>query len=72
MDIFVTNGVNKDTIRDFVEQGAPVNGFSVDEAIGGAPPLNFDAEIHEIDGAPIARRGRMPGITPSPRLDRVM
>ena len=72
VDIFVTDGVNKDTISDFVEQGAPVNGFSVDEAIGAAPPLNFDAEIHEIDGAPIARRGRMPGITPSPRLDRIM
>lgn len=72
VDIFVTHGVNIDSIRNFVEEGAPVNGFSVDEAIGGAPPLGFSAEIHEIDGAPIARRGRMPGITPSPRLDRVM
>lgn len=72
VDIFVTHGLDKDTIRQFVEEGAPVNGFSVDEAIGGAPPLGFSAEIHEIDGSPAARRGRMPGITPSPRLDRIM
>ena len=72
VDIFVTHGANVETIRRFVEEGAPVNGFSVNEAIGGAPPLAFSAEIHEIDGAPIARRGRMPGVTPSPRLDRIM
>ena len=72
VDIFVTHGANKDTIRRFIEENAPVSGFSVDEAIGGAPPLGFNAEIHEIDGAPVARRGRMPGITPSPRLDRIM
>ena len=72
VDIFVTHGVNRETIQHFIEQGAPVNGFSVDEAIGGAPPLGFSAEIHEIDAMPIARRGRMPGITPSPRLDRIM
>ena len=72
VDIFVTHGVNKETIRHFIEENAPVSGFSVDEAIGGAPPLRFSAEIHEIDGAPVARRGRMPGVTPSPRLDRIM
>lgn len=72
VDIIVTDGVNKDTIRRFVEEDAPVNGFSVDEAIGGASPLRFNAEIQEIDGTPIARRGKMPGITPNPRLDRIM
>ena len=72
VDIFVTHGVNKDTIRQFVEARAPVSGFSIDEAIGGAPPLGFSAEIHEIDGMPIARRGKMPGTTANPRLDRIM
>ncbi len=72
VDILVTHGVNKDLIREFVEAGAPVNGFSVDEAIGGAHPLSFNVDIHEIDGAPVARRGRMPGIMPNPRLDRVL
>ena len=72
VDIFVTDGVNKHTIRQFVEASAPVNGFSIDEAIGGAPPLGFSAEIHEIDGMPIARRGKMPGVTANPRLDRIM
>ncbi len=72
VDIFVTHGVTKETIRQFVESGAPVNGFSIDEAIGGAPPVVFNADICEIDGRAVARRGRMPGITRSPRLNRVM
>jgi nicotinate phosphoribosyltransferase len=40
--------------------------------IASAPPIGFVADIHEIEGKPVARRGRIPGITPSPRLDRVM
>ena len=72
VDIFVTHGVDSKTIREFLAAGAPVNGFSVDEVIGGAPPLGFSGEIHEVDGAPVARRGKMPGVTPNPRLDRIM
>lgn len=72
VDIFVTHGVTKETILQFVEAGAPINGFSIDEAIGGAPPVGFNADIREIDGTAVARRGRTPGITRSPRLDRVM
>ena len=72
VDIFVTHGVTKETIQNFVDEGAPVNGFSVDAAIGAAPPLGFSGEINEIDGNPAARRGKMPGITSSPRLDRIM
>lgn len=72
VDIFVTHGVTKEKIQQFVEADAPVNGFGIDEAIANAPPNNFNADIHEVDGKPVARRGRMPGLTPSPRLDRIM
>lgn len=72
VDIFITHGVTQDKIRQFVEAGAPVSGFSVSEAITNAPPIGFSADIHEVDDKPVARRGRMPGVTPSPRLDRII
>jgi nicotinate phosphoribosyltransferase len=39
--------------------------------ISGATPIDFTGDIKEIDGRPIAKRGRIPGITPSPRLQPV-
>jgi len=72
VEIFVSGGFTPDRIRRFDEDGAPVNGFGVGSYISSAPPNDFTADIHEIDGKPIAKRGRTPGITPSPRLDRVM
>ena len=36
--------------------------------ISGATPIDFTGDIKEIDGRPIAKRGRIPGRTDSPRL----
>ena len=72
VEIFVTGGFTKDRIGQFVELGIPVNGFGVGSYISSAPPNDFTADIHEIEGKPVAKRGRTPGITPSPRLGRVM
>ena len=72
VEIFVSGGFTPEKIREFVEVGAPVSGFGVGAAISNASPNNFTADIHEIDGKPIAKRGRTPGVTPNPRLDRVM
>ena len=33
-----------------------------------ATPIDFTGDIKEIDGQPIAKRGRIPGLTASPRL----
>ena len=32
----------------------------------------FTADIHQIEGKPIAKRGRLPGITDNPRLERLL
>ena len=72
VEIFVTGGFTEERIAQFVELGAPVNGFGVGSYISSAPPNDFTADIHEIEGKPIAKRGRTPGVTPSPRLGRVM
>ncbi len=69
--IVVSGGLNPDRIRSFKEQGAPADSFAVGSYISGASPIDFTADIKEIDGRPIAKRGRIPGITASPRLRRV-
>jgi len=72
VEISVSGSFTPERIRQFVELGAPVNGFGVGGYIASAPPNGFAADIHEFDGKPVARRGRIPGITPNPRLNRVM
>ena len=66
--IVVSGGLSPDRIRYFQESGAPVDSFAVGSYISGAAPIDFTGDIKEIDGRPIAKRGRIPGLTPSPRL----
>jgi len=70
--IFVSGGVNPERITHFLDKGAPVDGFGVGSYISGAKPIDFTADLHEVEGKPIAKRGRIPGITPNPRLKRVL
>ena len=72
VEIMVTGGLTPERIRRFVEADAPVTSYGVGSYIAGSPINPFRADIHEIDGRPIAKRGRIPGVTPNPRLDRVM
>ena len=72
VEIMVSGGFTPERIRQCIEFGAPVDTFGVGAYIASAPPNSFTADIREIDGRPAARRGRIPGITPNPRLDRVM
>jgi nicotinate phosphoribosyltransferase len=70
--IFVSGGLDPERIRLFRETGTPVDGFGVGSYISGARPIDFTADLHEIGNRPIAKRGRIPGITPNPRLKRVL
>jgi len=70
--IFVSGGLDAERIRMFVDSGAPADGFGVGSYISGARPIDFTADIHEVDGRPIAKRGRIPGITPNQRLVRII
>ena len=72
VQIFVSGGINPERINYFTETGAPVDGFGVGSYISGAKPIDFTADLHEVEGKPIAKRGRTPGITPNPRLKRIM
>jgi nicotinate phosphoribosyltransferase len=72
VQIVVSGGLDPERIRYFVDQGAPVDIFAVGSYISDAKPIDFTADLHEVEDRPIAKRGRMPGITPNPRLKRVM
>jgi nicotinate phosphoribosyltransferase len=69
--LIVSGGLSPDRIRYFRDAGAPVDSYAVGSYISGATPVDFTADLKEIDGRPIAKRGRIPGITESPRLRRV-
>jgi nicotinate phosphoribosyltransferase len=69
--IVVSGGLDPERITYFKEQGAPVDSFAVGSYISGATPIDFTGDIKEIDGKPIAKRGRIPGTTESPRLKPV-
>jgi len=66
--ITVSGGLTPERILYFKERGAPVDSFAVGSHIAGAAPIDFTGDLKEIDGQPIAKRGRIPGLTPSPRL----
>jgi len=69
--IAVSGGIDPPRIRLFRERGAPIDAFGIGSAISGAPPIDFTGDIKAIEGKPIAKRGRIPGLTPNPRLKRV-
>ena len=72
VDIFVSGGIPPERIREFVDASAPVSVFAVGYYIAAASPISFTADIKEIDGHAIAKRGRIPGITVNPRLSQVL
>lgn len=72
VQIVVSGGINPERIKAFVNAGAPVDFFGVGSYITSSPPLDYTADIHEMEGKSIAKRGRIPGITSNPRLRRIL
>jgi nicotinate phosphoribosyltransferase len=66
--IVVSGGLTPERMGVFRDAGAPVDSYAVGSYISGAAPIDFTGDIKEIDGRPIAKRGRIPGRTDSPRL----
>ena len=69
--IVISGGLTIERIAAFRAAGAPVDTFAVGSSISGSRPIDFTADIHELDGRPIGKRGRSEGLTPSPRLRQV-
>ncbi|MGE5264177.1 MAG: nicotinate phosphoribosyltransferase [Acidobacteriota bacterium] len=69
--IVASGGIDLERIHLFKATGAPVDAYGVGSAISAATPIDFTGDLKEIEGKPVAKRGRIPGITPNPRLKRV-
>lgn len=66
--IFVSGGLTAERIPALVEAGA--DAFGVGSYISGARPIDMTMDLKVIEGQPVAKRGRIPGITDNPRLVR--
>ncbi|MGH2449551.1 MAG: nicotinate phosphoribosyltransferase [Chloroflexota bacterium] len=72
VQIVVSGGITPDRIRAFRAAKAPVNAYGVGSYVTAASPIDFTGDIREIDGKPIAKLGRIPGLEENPRLRRVL
>ncbi|MDN5348262.1 MAG: nicotinate phosphoribosyltransferase [Clostridia bacterium] len=68
--ILVSGGLTPEKIRVLAEAGA--DAFGVGSYISGAPPIDMTMDLKEVAGQPVAKRGRLPGIIPNPRLQRLL
>ncbi|MDI9370360.1 MAG: nicotinate phosphoribosyltransferase [Synergistaceae bacterium] len=67
--IVASGGLSPDRIRELDRAGA--DSFGVGSYISHASPIDMTMDLKEIEGAPIAKRGRLPGRIENPRLRRV-
>ena len=64
--IVVSGGLTPERVAELAEAGA--DSFGVGSYISGAGALDMTMDIKEVDGKPVAKRGRIPGITPTEGL----
>ncbi|MBC7263805.1 MAG: nicotinate phosphoribosyltransferase [Chloroflexi bacterium] len=69
--IVVSGGIDPERIRLFKQEGAPVDVFGIGSAVSSASPIDFTGDLKVVGGKPLAKRGRIPGITPNPRLRKI-
>jgi nicotinate phosphoribosyltransferase len=71
VEILVSGGITPERIKRFRESRAPVDGYGVGSYITAASPIDYTADIREIEGRPVAKLGRLPGMQRNKRLSRV-
>lgn len=69
VQIFVSGGLDPERIKTLKEAGA--DAFGVGSYISGARAIDMTMDIKEIEGKPVAKRGRIPGVTINPRLEKI-
>lgn len=67
--IFVSGGLTPERIRILIEAGA--DAFGVGSYISAASPIDMTMDIKEVNGQPVAKRGRLPGIDRNVRLEKL-
>lgn len=59
--IFVSGGITPERVPALKEAG--VTGFGIGSFIAAGPPLDMTMDLKMVDGKPVAKRGRIPGLT---------
>jgi nicotinate phosphoribosyltransferase len=72
VQIAVSGGVTPDRILRFREAQAPVDMYGVGSHITAAAPIDYTGDIREIEGRPVSKRGRIPGMQRHGRLQRIL
>ncbi len=57
--IFLSGGIGEGTITPLIEAGA--DGFGVGTSISNSPTIDFALDIVEIEGTPVAKKGKLGG-----------
>jgi nicotinate phosphoribosyltransferase len=68
VNIFASGGLTPDRIEELKAAGA--DGFGVGSYISSASSFGMTMDLKEVNGEPIAKRGRIPGKTSNPNLKR--
>jgi len=68
--ILVSGGLTPERITLLAAAGT--DSFGVGSYISGARPIDMTMDLKEVDGKPLAKRGRIPGITENTRLERIL
>jgi len=70
VQIIATGGLTPERIKLMNEAGADV--YGVGSYITGGARRDMTMDLKMVDGKPLAKRGRLPGIIPNPKLKRVL
>jgi len=68
--IFVSGGLTPEKIIELSKAGA--DSFGVGSYISGASAIDMTMDIKEIEGKPVAKRGRIPGLIENKKLRRIL
>jgi len=69
VQIVVSGGLTPERIAQLAEAGA--DSFGVGSYISREPAIDMTMDLKEVEGRSLAKRGRIPGITDSQRLQRI-
>lgn len=70
VQILVSGGITPERIPPLIEAGA--DAFGVGSYISGAPAIDMTMDIKEVNGNPVAKRGRVPGLTRTTGLEKIL
>lgn len=70
VQIFASGGLDVERVKILSEAG--VDAFGVGSYISAAVPIDMTMDIKAVEGTPVAKRGRLPGLTKSAALKKML